>query len=140
MKQSRAFSIVELLLVIGIMGLMAGLMLPAIGLVQEKAARSLSSQKLSQLGLVINELEITGQVGDLNRSRTIMEWIQVLARDGKVNERGFFLFPEDVILSELPDEILEHPIVDNEGSLVWDNEGKVSLSAIVLLPSSRLQG
>ena len=58
MKSSRyAFTLVELLVVIAIIGIMIGMMFPAVGAMQEAARRSTCQNRLAQLGIALQKYE-----------------------------------------------------------------------------------
>lgn len=53
MRRSRGFSLIELLVVVSIVALLAGLLLPAISMVKESARKMVCATNLRQIGLAI---------------------------------------------------------------------------------------
>jgi len=126
MNKAKGFSILEVLVVLSVMGLMAGLLLPAIQMVNERGERALSEQKLRQLGIAMSD----GNGIRWRRVEDRLEWLKAIVTQTGINERGFFLFPEDQRSAGL-EGTLEQPVLDLDGNWIWD-EDEIVLSYSVV--------
>ncbi|MGB0743918.1 MAG: type II secretion system protein [Opitutales bacterium] len=113
------FTLIELLTVIAIIGILAAILIPAVGAVRIKAAQASSSSNLKQVALAYNNFSISG-----SRTRIITEggweegktqasspaeWAQVLAEFGGLNDGALYFITSDVnvaALAEIPQIIL----------------------------------
>ena len=96
-KQRKGFSLIELLMVLGVMAILMGMMVPAVGVVREKAQRMATAQKLRQIGLAVATYQsLTGR----SVSGTgLGEWMATLAAETGIRDTELYLFEEDPLLS-----------------------------------------
>jgi len=120
------FTLIELLTVIAIIGILAAILIPAVGAVRVKAAQASSSSNLKQIALAYNNFSISG-----SRTRIITEgswsagtfqasnpaeWAQVLAEFGGLNDGALYFISSDVnvaALAEIPQVILQNVGTDD---------------------------
>lgn len=106
------FSLMELMVVLGILGMLAGLMVPAVGVVRERAQRAATAHQLRQLGLAVTTLKAEKLRGKILEVRSLEEWIETLARKTEMNSSDLYLYPEDPVLERYRGEVPEriaHP-------------------------------
>jgi type II secretory pathway pseudopilin PulG len=97
----QAATLVELLVVIGIVAVLLGLLLPAIQKVRETAARMSCANNLKQIGLALHNFAgdhdgclpvINGAVGSANQGRSVQEALMPYVEQGNAY-RDYFLHP-----------------------------------------------
>ena len=103
MKKRSGFSLVELLMVLGVMGILMGMLIPSVGVVRQKAQRLATAQKLRQISLAVATYQsVTG------RSLTgsdMGDWMARLAAETGVRDGKLFIFEEDPLRAQVPGEI-----------------------------------
>lgn len=113
------FTLIELLTVIAIIGILAAILIPAVGAVRKKASQATSSSNLRQIALAYNNFSTSG-----GRTRTIKEgafdssnaptsasdmkeWALVLAQGAELIDGSIYIIDSDPFLSsaEAPDTL-----------------------------------
>ena len=144
------FTLIELLTVIAIIGILAGILIPTIGLVRKNAAKTKAASDLRQIATAYNAFSTSGP-----RSRTMTAaawtagtanannmggWAQVLAQLGGFNEAaGYFVdSASDVAgLATIPQSVLDltvDPVVPTALWVAAANAGAISYNAAVGIP------
>lgn len=103
-KIRRAFNLVELIIVIGILGILIGLILPAVQKVRSAAERSYCLNNLKQIGLALHQYETA------HREFPPMAW-GFLSRDGRKTAFGWGV----LILPQLNQESLYRETMVSSG-------------------------
>lgn len=97
MKTGRGFSLIELLMVLGVMAILMGMLAPAVGVIRQKAQRMATAQKMRQIGLAVATYRsLTGRslvAADLG------DWMARLASETGVRDGELYIFNEDPLLS-----------------------------------------
>lgn len=98
-RKGHGFSLIELLMVLGVMGILMGMMIPSVGIVREKAQRMVTGQKLRQVGLAVATYHsVTGRS---LAAEDLGGWIRGLARETGLRESDVFLLGEDPMVRSL---------------------------------------
>lgn len=99
MKEKRdGFSLIELLMVLGVMAILMGMLVPSVGVVREKAQRMATAQKLRQIGLAVATYQsVTGRSVS---GSDIGEWMASLASETGVREGDLYIYEEDPLLAQ----------------------------------------
>jgi type II secretory pathway pseudopilin PulG len=105
MKQRprSAFSLLELLMVLGVLGALMGMLMPSVGLIREKAQRMVSANKLRQVGLAV--ASYTQLTGESLKAASLQEWMAELASETQLVEQEVYFFTEDPLVRALADPI-----------------------------------
>lgn len=117
MRSTRGFSLIELLMVLGVMAILMGMLAPAVGVIREKAQRMATAQKLRQIGLAVATYRsLTGRTlagSDLG------DWMARLAAETGVREAELYIFKEDPLVS-LQTESIPPVLVQPAGNGSWE--------------------
>lgn len=97
LRSSRGgFSLMELLVVLALMGVLAGLLLPALGSVQERARKSAAAHQMRQLTLAYLSLPAAVQA-EMGRVESLPAWALLLARHAGVLEPDIYWVKGDIL-------------------------------------------
>lgn len=139
-KTRSGFTLIELLTVIAIIGILAGILIPTIGLVRKNAAKTKAASDLRQIATAYNAFASSGPRARTMPSATVGNigiWAETLARSGGFNEAaGYFVdsAPNVVVLPAIPQTILDPA---GAATALWTaaaNAGAISYNAAVNLP------
>jgi prepilin-type N-terminal cleavage/methylation domain-containing protein/prepilin-type processing-associated H-X9-DG protein len=149
------FTLIELLTVIAIIGILAAILIPAVGAVRIKAAQASSQSNLKQVALAYNNFSISGSrtriiteggwVAGSFKASNPAEWAQVLAEFGGLNDGALYYISSDVNvagLETIPQVILQN--VNNADAASpaqdWSGDALTSISyemAVDLSPNAQ---
>lgn len=110
-KQS-GFSLIELLMVLGVMAILMGMLVPSVGVIREKAQRMATAQKLRQIGLAVATYQ--SLTGRSPAGSDLGDWIGRLAAETGVREGELFIFEEDPLMASVSGRI--PPVLVQPGS------------------------
>jgi len=149
------FTLIELLTVIAIIGILAAILIPAVGAVRIKAAQASSQSNLKQVALAYNNFSISGsrtriitqggwEAGSF-KANNPAEWAQVLAEFGGLNDGALYFISSDVNvagLSDIPQVILQNVnnATDASPAPDWSGDALTSISyemAVDLSPNAQ---
>ncbi len=137
------FTLIELLTVIAIIGILAGILIPTIGLVRKNAAKTKAASDLRQIATAYNAYASSGPRARTMPSATVLNvgvWAETLARLGGFNEAaGYFVdSASDVAgLATIPQSVLDltvDPVVPTALWVAAANAGAISYNAAVGIP------
>ena len=111
---NSAFTLIELLTVIAIIGILAGILIPAVGTVRQKASQTKSSSNMRQIALAYNNYSTSGGrtrvIGEGTYSTStptvaadMNEWALVLAQGAGLVDAAIYLIDGDPAHSAVPE-------------------------------------
>ena len=112
--QISAFTLIELLTVIAIIGILAGILIPAVGAVRQKASQAKSSSNMRQIALAYNNFSTSGGrtrvIGDGTYSTStptvaadMNDWALVLAQGAGLVDAAIYLIDGDPAHASVPE-------------------------------------
>ena len=146
-RPSRAFTLIELLVVLAVLGILASILLPAIGNVQTRARQAAAQADLRSIALGYNTFALGGSrvrsIGPgawtpgATTAATTGEWAQVLAEFADLNSGPLYFVssaPDVTAMAEIPPVILNG---EGQPTADWSNHTEnLSYEAAVGLPPS----
>ncbi len=103
MRRKSGFSLIELLMVLGVMSILMGMLAPAVGMIREKAQRMATAQKLRQIGMAVATYQ--SLTGRSLAGSDLGDWMARLAAETGVREGELYIFKEDPLLSQQKESI-----------------------------------
>ena len=105
-----AFSLVELLSVIAIIGILAAILIPTVGKVIDRAKKSTAANNLRQIAIAYMTYSTeSGRARTINAG-SIYEWARILAQHADLNEPSIYIIPEDPEVEARSDQPLPRVI------------------------------
>ncbi len=117
-RPRAAFTLIELLTVIAIIGILASIVIPTVGAVREKAQRAVDANNLREIAKAallyaadhndrLPDPSAASQPGGVTASPPAFLWPAVLARQGLLTDPGFYFSKSDPLFNgTFPDAIL----------------------------------
>jgi len=96
---SRAFSLLEILVVLAVMGLLAGMLLPTLETVQERARRIVTAQELRQISLAYWTFAEAEGRPRIFQAESAHDWAATLARETGLDTAELYWIEEDPLLA-----------------------------------------
>ncbi|NDV62483.1 type II secretion system protein [Puniceicoccales bacterium CK1056] len=114
--RKNGFSLVELLMVLGVMSLLMGMLIPSVGVVRAKAQRMATGHKLRQISLAVATYQsVTGRALAGNN---LADCLSRLAEQTGVSEGPLFIFEEDPLVAAIPDSV-PPVLIEQDQPGVW---------------------
>ena len=134
-NQRAAFTLVELLVVIAIIGILIGMLLPAVQQVREAARRIQCGNSMRQLALAAHNFESAHMHLPAGRGAPLPSVFSVHAR-------LLPLMEQSALESEI--DFLQAPTTFSTGAQVWDGSANLAAATqivpLLLCPSDSIQG
>jgi prepilin-type N-terminal cleavage/methylation domain-containing protein len=145
------FTLIELLTVIAIIGILAGILIPTIGLVRKNASKSKAASDLRQIATAYNAFSTSGPrtrsmdstggwAPGTFQTTNIGGWASILAQFGGFNEAaGYFIdsAADVATLTTIPQSVLDLTATPVAPTALWTtaaNAGAISYEAAIDVP------
>ena len=120
-RLKHGFTLIELLAVIAVLGILATIIIPTVGNVQEKARRRAAASNLRQIAIAYSTYANTSGRPRSIAENNIHNWCRILAQHAQLNEPQIYILNEDPLVEaynrELPKVIATPP---TSGSGQWN--------------------
>ncbi|MEX0326593.1 MAG: type II secretion system protein [Puniceicoccaceae bacterium] len=116
-SKRSGFSLIELLMVLGVMAILMGMLVPSVGVIRQKAQRMATAQKLRQIGLAVATYQ--SLTGRSPAGSDLGDWMGRLAAETGVREGELFIFEEDPLLASVAMAI-PPVLVKPDGNGQWE--------------------
>lgn len=100
-RRRHGFTLIELLTVIAVIGILAAIIIPTIGSIQDNARKSAAASNLRQIAIAY--ASYSSGSGARPRSigaENIYEWARVLAQAGNFNDPAIYILGEDPLVEQ----------------------------------------
>ena len=94
-----AFTFVELVAVISIIGVLFAILLPMVSSAMSDAKKLRDSRCMQQIAMSFSKFSLRNNAYELNSCQTTNEWAAVLSRNGELNLPEIFIFKDDYLVS-----------------------------------------
>ena len=96
-KNVRAFTLVELLTVISVIGILTAILAPFVGKAIDKAHKLRASKNLQQIAMAYASFSLKSSSKELNLCKTANEWAGVMAKHDILNSASIFILGDDYL-------------------------------------------
>jgi prepilin-type N-terminal cleavage/methylation domain-containing protein len=97
-RRSQGFTLIELLTVIAVIGILAVILIPTVGSVQDRARKTAAASKLRKIHTAYLAYTTDGSRPRTINATNIYDWARILAENADFNDPEIYLVPEDPLL------------------------------------------
>lgn len=96
-NNQKGFTLIEVLAVIATLGILATLLVPAVGNALAKARRARAMNNLQQIGLAYVSVSLENEAVLFRQAERVADWAGILARLAGINNPRLYSFEEDYL-------------------------------------------
>jgi len=113
-----AFTLIELLAVIAIIGILSGMLYPAIGHIMENARRTTAANNLHQISIAANAYMRSGPTAKTIRANSVHDWALLLSQNTGLNDATLYILNEDpLVISQNKETPGQIAFTDSNGKM-----------------------